>query len=166
MSIRGLIPWHRKGHSHVPSTLAETHRNPLQSLHNELDRTFDDVFQLSTLGQQWFGSGADIWPKIDITDDEREVKIIADMPGMEQNDINVSIEDGILTLKGEKLSESENKETHFSERFYGQFERRIPVGYELDDDKIDAHFANGVLKITLPKSENAKSKMKPIKIRT
>ena len=166
MSIRGLIPWHRRHESYVPSSLAGSRRDPLQSLHNDVDRLFDEVFRLSTSGQQWFGSGSDVWPKIDITDDEKEVRIVADLPGKEQKDIEVSLEDGVLTLKGEKTSETENKGTQFSERFYGRFERRIPIGYELEDDKIDAHFENGVLKITLPKSEKASSKTRRIDIRT
>lgn len=170
MSIRGLIPWHRRNESYSPSALASTRRDPLQSLHNDVDRLFDEFFRLSTSGPQWFGSGSDVWPKIDITDDEKEVRIVADLPGMEQKDIELSMDDGVLTLRGEKTSETENKDkdkgAHFSERFYGRFERRIPIGYELEDDKIDAHFENGVLKITLPKSEKAMSRSKQIEIRT
>lgn len=166
MSIRGLIPWQRRGDSYAPSTLSLVRRDPLQSLHNEVDRMFNEVFRLNASGQPWAGGGAEIWPKIEIADEEKEVRITADMPGMEQKDIDVSLEDGVLTLKGEKRSETENKDLQFSERFYGRFERRIPIGYELDEDKIDAHFDNGVLKIVLPKNESAASKPKRVEIKT
>jgi len=114
----------------------------------------------------WFGSEFDTWPKIDITDEEAAVRIVADLPGMEQKDIDLSINDGVLTLKGEKTAETENKDSKLAERFYGRFERQIPIGYDLDEDKVDAHFENGVLKITLPKSEGSRSRPKSILIRS
>ena len=78
----------------------------------------------------------------------------------------ILLEDGALTLKGEKRSETEDKDKQFSERFYGRFERRIPLGYEVKDDKVDARFRNGVLTVTLPKSEKAQSQVKRIAIKS
>ncbi len=166
MSIRSLMPWHRRSNTYVSDAVAGTRRDPLQSLHEEVDRLFDNVFQFGGAGPQWLGNRSDIWPKIDIADEEKAVRVVADLPGIEQKDIDLSIDDGVLTLKGEKSGEVENKDAQFSERFYGRFERRIPVGYELDEDKIDAKFENGVLTVTLPKSENAQSRPKHITIRT
>jgi HSP20 family protein len=74
-------------------------------------------------------------------------------------------DDDVLTLRGEKRAESEDKERRFSERYYGRFERRIPLGYEVEQDKIDARFKNGVLTIVLPKSERAQSQVKRIAIK-
>ena len=89
----------------------------------------------------------------------------AEIPGLEVKDIDVLLNDGVLTLKGEKRSETEDKEKQFSERFYGRFERRIPLGVEVEEDKVDARFKNGVLSIVLPKSAKAQSEVKRIAIK-
>jgi HSP20 family protein len=70
----------------------------------------------------------------------------------------------VLTLKGEKRSDTEDKDRQFSERFYGRFERRVPLGYDVEEDKVSAAFRNGVLVVTLPKSERAQEKAKRIAI--
>jgi len=94
------------------------------------------------------------------------VKTPAEIPGLEEKDVEVLIDDGVLTLKGEKRSETEDKEKQFSERFYGRFERRIPLGVEVEEDKIDARFKSGVLSIVLPKSAKAQSQVKRIAIKS
>jgi HSP20 family protein len=78
--------------------------------------------------------------------------------------VEVLLDDDVLTLRGEKRSETEDKDRQFSERFYGQFERRIALGTEVEEGKIDARFKNGVLTITLPKTERAQSRAKRIAI--
>lgn len=90
----------------------------------------------------------------------------AEIPGLEEKDIEVFLNDGVLTLKGEKRSETEDKGKQFSERYYGRFERRIPLGTEVKEDQVDAAFKNGVLTITLPKTERAQSQVKRIAIRS
>ncbi len=88
------------------------------------------------------------------------------MPGLEEKDIELVLDDGVLTLRGEKRSETEDKDKQFSESFYGRFERRIPVGREIVEDKIDARFKNGVLNLVLPKTEKAQSQVKRIAIKS
>ncbi|RUX45756.1 Hsp20/alpha crystallin family protein, partial [Mesorhizobium sp. M7A.F.Ca.US.014.04.1.1] len=78
--------------------------------------------------------------------------------------IEVLLDNGALKLKGEKRSETEDKDRQFSERFYGRFERLIPLGYEVEEDKVNAAFKNGVLTVTLPKTERAQAKAKRIAI--
>ncbi len=90
----------------------------------------------------------------------------AEVPGLDEKDIEVLLDDGVLTLKGEKRSETEDKDKQFSERFYGRFERRIPLGVEVEQDKIAARFKNGVLSIVLPKSAKAQSQVKRIAIKS
>jgi HSP20 family protein len=92
--------------------------------------------------------------------------VTAEVPGMEEKDIEVLLDDGVLTLRGEKRSETEDKNRQFSERYYGRFERRIPIGYEIEEDKIDARFKNGVLSVTLPKTAKAQSQAKRIAIKS
>ena len=97
---------------------------------------------------------------------DKEIKVTAEVPGMEDKDIEVLLDDGVLTLRGEKRSETEDKDRQFSERYYGRFERRIPLAYEIEKDKADARFKNGVLSVTLPKTAKAQSQAKRIEIKS
>ena len=168
MSVRDLIPWGRSNGNQLPSVFRDDDRDPFLSLHREMNRLFDDVFRgfdsrLPALGRfSSFGGGG--WPNVEISDSEKEIRVTAEVPGLEEKDIEVMLEDGVLTLKGEKRSETEDKDRQFSERFYGRFERRIPLGYEVEDDKVSAGFKNGVLTVALPKTERAKAKAKRIAI--
>jgi HSP20 family protein len=169
MSVRDLIPWGRNNGNQVPTTFRDGERDPFLSLHREVNRLFDDVFRgfgsnlPSFNGASAFSGG---WPSVEISDGQKEIRVTAEVPGLEEKDIEVLLDDGVLTLKGEKRSETEDKDKRFSERFYGRFERRIPLGYEVQEDKVDARFKNGVLTVTLPKSEKAQSQVKRIAIRS
>ncbi|TIQ95225.1 Hsp20/alpha crystallin family protein [Mesorhizobium sp.] len=169
MSVRDLIPWGRNNGNQVPSVFRDGERDPFLSLHREVNRLFDDVFRglgsgLPSLGGvSAFGAG---WPSVEISDNEKEIKVAAEVPGLDEKDIEVLLDDGVLTLKGEKRSETEDKERQFSERIYGRFERRIPLGYEIEEDKIDARFKNGVLTVMLPKTAKAQSQAKRIEIKS
>ena len=168
MSVRDLIPWGRSNNQ-VPTAFREDDRNPFLSLHREMNRLVDDVFRGFDSGLPAVGSlpsfnGA--WPNVEISDSDKEIKVTAEIPGLEEKDLEVFLNDGVLTLKGEKRSEVEDKEKQFSERFYGHFERRIPLGVEVEEDKIEAQFKNGVLNVMLPKSQKAQSQVKRIAIKS
>lgn len=106
------------------------------------------------------------WPSVEISDGEKEIKVTAEVPGLDEKDIEVLLDDGELILLGEKRSEMEHNDRRFSERFYGRFERRIRVGYEVKENEVDARFRNGVLTVLLPKSEKARSQVKRIDIKS
>ncbi|RSC30033.1 Hsp20/alpha crystallin family protein [Agrobacterium sp. FDAARGOS_525] len=167
MSVRDLIPWGRNNNQ-VPTALRDDDRDPFLSLHREVNRLFDDVFRSFGSGLPAFGSGSvgAGWPSVEISDTDKEIKVTAEVPGLEEKDIEVLLNDGVLTLKGEKRSENEDKDRQFTERYYGRFERRIPVGVEVKDDQVDARFKNGVLTVTLPKTEKAQSQVKRIAIKS
>jgi HSP20 family protein len=167
MNVRDLIPWSRDNNQ-APSSYRGNEQNPFLTLHREMNRLFDDIFRgfeqrLPTSFGNFpaFGGG---WPNVEVTDKDKEILVTAELPGLEDKDIEVLLDDGVLTLRGEKRSESEDKDRQFSERFYGRFERRIPLGYEVDESKVDAGFKNGLLRITLPKSERAQTTAKRIAI--
>jgi HSP20 family protein len=168
MSVRDLIPWNRNNGNQVPGLFRDGDRDPFLSLHREVNRLFDDAFRgfgsnlPSFGGASAFGSG---WPSVEISDGEKELKVTAEVAGLEEKDIEVLLDDGVLTLKGEKRSETEDKDRQFSERYYGRFERSIPLGYEVEPDQVDARFRNGVLTVTLPKTEKAQSQVKRIAIK-
>jgi len=167
MSVRDLIPWGRASNQ-APSVFRDDDRNPFLSLHREVNRLFDDVFRSFDSRLPAFGSLSSFgaWPNVEIFETDKEIKVSAEVPGLEEKDIEVLLDDGALTLKGEKRSETEDKDRQFSERFYGRFERRIPLGVEVEADKIDARFKSGVLSIVLPKSAKAQSQVKRIAIKS
>lgn len=168
MSVRDLIPWGRE-ENRVPSLFRDSERDPFLSLHREVNRLFDDVFRgfdggLPSVGRaSAFGGN---WPSVEISDNDKEIRVTAEVPGMEEKDIEVLLDDGVLTLRGEKRSETDDKDRQFSERYYGRFERRIPIGYEIEEDRIDARFKNGVLSVILPKTAKAQSQAKRIAIKS
>jgi len=165
MSVRDLIPWSRD--TQAPASYRDGERDPLLSLHREVNRLFDDVvrgFDARLPSFSGFSAAGSGWPSVEISDGEKEIRVTAEIPGMEEKDVEVLLDDGVLTLKGEKRSEAENKERQFSERFYGHFERRIPLGIEVEEDKVDATFKNGLLTVTLPKTERAQTRAKRIAI--
>jgi HSP20 family protein len=159
MALRDLIPWN-DGSRNV-AVQRNDGGNPFLALHREMNRLFDDAFRSFDLSP--LGSPAMNWPSVELNETDKEVKVVAELPGLEQNDVEVELADGVLTISGEKKSETEDKERLFTERYYGRFERRIPVD-EVDQDKVAASFKNGVLTVTLPKSPTARQKVKRIAI--
>ena len=166
MNVKDLIPWSRT-ENRAPAAYRDG--DPFIALHREVNRLLDDAFR----GFEGFGVGrfpslvsarATGWPNVEVSETDKEVRVIAEMPGLEEKDVEVLLDDDVLTLRGEKRSETEDKDRQFSERFYGQFERRIALDTEVEEAKIDARFKNGVLTITLPKTERAQSKAKRIAI--
>lgn len=167
MNVRDLIPWSRSNGNQMPNAFRGGEHDPFLSLHREVNRLFDEAFRgfgssLPTLGG--FSAFGGSWPSVEISVSDKEIRVTAELPGLEEDDIEVLFNDGVLTLKGEKRSQAEDKDRQFSERVYGRFERRIPLGYEVQEETIDAHFRNGVLTVTLPKSEAAQSQVKRIAI--
>jgi HSP20 family protein len=127
-----------------------------------MNRLFEDVFagfDLSPFSMdRWNGTTS--WPRIEISESEKEVLVTAELPGLEEKDIQVELENGVLAIRGEKKTETEDKDCLFSERYYGRFARRIPLN-DIDQDKIDASFKNGLLNVTLPKSPTAQQNVTP-----
>ena len=166
MAIRDLIPWGRESNQ-GPNIYRDSDRDPFMALHREMNRLIDDAFRgfetrMPSLGG--FSAAGASWPSVEISDAEKEIRVTAEIPGMDEKDVEVLLDDGVLTLRGEKRSETEDKDKQFSERFYGRFERRIPLGYEVEEDKVNAAFHNGVLTVTLPKTQRAQAKAKRIAI--
>jgi len=101
-----------------------------------------------------------------VAETKNDIVVKAEMPGLDPKDIDISLSDGLLTIKGEKKQEREEKEEnyHLVERSYGSFARSVRLPGEIQSDKISASYKNGVLKVTLPKSEAAKKKEIKIKV--
>ena len=149
----------------VPEKSQEEH--PVVSFQRAVNSLFDDFFKgidIDAQGEK-FGS---FNPKIDMTEDEKSIKVTAELPGIEEKDIEVNLTKNILTVKGEKAQEKEEKgkESYYMERSYGSFQRSIQLPTEIQHDKIDANFKKGVLTITLPKAEIAIQEQKKIKVKS
>jgi HSP20 family protein len=156
MAIKDLIPWNSGGREVGIHRGADV--NPFFTLHREMNRMFEDVFRgydLSPFGPTRALNGPG-WPQIDIDETDKEVRITAELPGLEEKDVSLEIANGVLSISGEKKSESEDTARRFSERYYGRFERRLPLE-DVDEGKVSATFKNGVLTITAPKSAEAKN---------
>ena len=104
------------------------------------------------------------WPSLEVVQSDTDVRVSAELPGLDEKDVEVLVDDGVLTIRGEKKSETEDKDRRFSERYYGRFERAIPLPFAVEEDKAEASFYNGVLTVTLPKSAREKEKAKRIAI--
>lgn len=162
MSVRNLIPWGRRD---LASPSSENAVYPVMSLQREMNRLFDDMFRGFDMGfPADFGSRAfgGAWPRLEVRDEEDAVRVFAEVPGMEEKDVELLIEDGVLIMRGETSSQTEGAENRFSERRYGRFERRIQLGYEIDEDSVKADLKNGVLEVVLPKNKNISSRVKRI----
>jgi len=161
MAVRDLIPRMR---SRVPVSRTES-MNPLAAFHEEMNRLFDDFWRdFDGMGTSLMPSVG--FPRVEVVETEKEVKVEAELPGMEEKDIEVLLHNGVLTLRGERQSANEDKHRRVSERYYGQFERRVVLPAEVDGDKATASFQKGVLTVTLPKTVQAMEDVKRIRINT
>lgn len=146
-------------------SLAERAPEPFGYLRNQINRVFDDFW-----GEPWLGPrnemAAGFWPQVDVTETDKEIKVSAEIPGVEPKDLDVTVEDNMLTIKGEKKYEREEKEKgqYRMERSYGSFQRAIELPAEVDESRAKAEFKKGVLRLTLPKRPGAQSRRKKIPI--
>jgi len=137
----------------------------------EMERLFDEHFgkRLRPLWPErlWRAKGTGISvPAVDLYEEKDEIMVKAELPGIEKSDIQVSLSDHLLTIKGEKKKEEEIREEDYyrSERSYGSFVRNVELPKEVQADKAQASFKNGVLEIRLPKTEEAKKKEVRLKV--
>ena len=134
----------------------------LISIQDEMNKLFDDFFGQRPARGEWTEG---VWsPSVDVSEDKDNVIIKAEMPGMKKEDVKISIQDNVLTLKGEKRQEKEEKDKNYHriERSYGSFCRSFQLPTSVKTDKIKANYKDGVLNISLPKTEEVKPKEIPI----
>lgn len=184
MNIRQLAPWNwfkdeeQSEARSVPVGRAGPRNNqpyytPLSQLHQEIDRMFDRVFSsFSLLSTDWDTRLSQqqnmlLRPNVDITASDKEYTITVEVPGVDEDDVQLELANNALTIKGEKRQESkeENKDYYRIERSYGSFQRVLSLPEDADQDAIDAQFKNGVLTVRLPRKAVAKPKGKVIDIK-
>src|SRR5512137_2264463 len=148
---------------------ARRYADPFSAMRAEMDRVLDSFLGRSFGGFPSLsrsGWGEMLAPSIDLREADKEFVVEAELPGMDEKDVSVTLSNGVLTLKGEKKSEREEKKEnyHLMERNYGKFERSFQVADAVDDDKVKASFEKGVLKVVLPKRPEAMKAEKRIPI--
>ena len=168
MPIKDLIPW-SKSENRVPVRRGED-GNTLLDLRGRINRMFDEVFDQPFGLSPFFDRPdfmGDFAPSLDVSETDKEIAISVELPGIEPEDINISIEHNTLTMSGEKQVDKEEKDKRYyrHERAYGSFYRSIPLPEEVQEDKIDATFKHGVLHVTLPKTAEAQKKSKRIPVK-
>jgi HSP20 family protein len=130
-------------------------------LQNEIDRLFEDF----TRGWPTLARATELVPSMDVTESDREIEITVELPGLEEKDVQVNVADNVLTVKGEKKAEKEEKSKNYRryERSYGSFSRTLELPDGVDASAIKASLANGVLKVTVPKPAPAQVKKIEVK---
>ena len=160
MALTDLIPW---GRNRAPTTTRSGEGgDPFMSLHRDMNRVLDKFARGFGVMAPNDGGWSGAWPHVEVNESDNEVKVVAELPGLEQKDVDVSLNDGVLTLMGDKKSES--KDALYTERWHGHFQRSLSLGPDIDPDKVNASFRNGVLTITLAKRPAAERQVKRIPI--
>ncbi len=160
-----------------PSAQLPQQWEPLERLRREMDRLFDDF-----TGGFWRGSPFDMapfrraeatfrtMPAVDVAETDKAYEITAELPGLDEKNVEVRLANGVLSIKGEKQEEKEEKEEkekdyYRCERSFGSFERSFQVPDDVEENKIEASFKNGILSVTLPKSAEAQKQAKKIEVK-
>jgi HSP20 family protein len=167
MAINDLLPWTKNDRR---LAVRRNQDDSLQQMRNQMDRLFDDFFS-STFSMSPWGDSLDMemgsfLPSVDVHETEKEIQVTAELPGMDEKDIDLSITHNMLVINGEKKSEKEEKgqRSYRSERIYGSFRRSVPLPEGLDENACEAHFKNGVLTVTLPKQTVSSTQAKRIPV--
>lgn len=165
MNIRDLIPWNW-GKRQVPVRREQS--QPLQSLQNDINRAFDSFWRGFDLPWPSTSSAWSIsMPSVDVSESDKEIEVTAELPGIDEKDIDISLAEGVLTIRGEKKSEVEKKEKDYylQERTFGSIERVVPLPDTIDLDSANATFKNCVLTVKLAKKLEAAAATKRITVR-
>jgi HSP20 family protein len=162
-----LIPW--SSARREVSQRRNQGTTSVRNLQTDINRAFEDFWsgmELPMLGRMQTDLDIPL-PNVDVSESDNEVEIVAELPGMKEDDVEVLISDGAVTIRGEKQDEREQRDRGFlvHERTFGQFERVIPLPEGLDLDAAKASFSNAVLRINIPKTEEARESVKRISVR-
>ncbi len=171
MTFKGLAPWRWGGLKRwddEDNGMSPFHRD-LATIHRNMDRLFQEMWS----GKPMRAFFEDTWdmdelvPSIDQSEDEKALHITVELPGMDEDDVNVTLTDNLLIIRGEKKEDKEEEGKDFvrRERCFGSFRRAVSIPENVDESEIKASFKKGVLKIVLPKTEEARKKVKQIPIK-
>jgi HSP20 family protein len=163
MADRNITPWRRRRQE-----LARQSRDPFMALQSEMNRMFDE-FMDRPFGMmpRMAGFDEEFWPTIDVYETDKEIKLTAELPGLDEKDIDISVNNNILTISGKKESDKVDEQSSYyrRERSYGEFHRSIQLPGEVEIDKIDATYDKGILTLSIPKPAESVTATKKIKVK-
>jgi HSP20 family protein len=167
MDFKSLIPWREKSQS---PAMRDDFFDPFVRFRREVDRMFDDFFSdfggraLRPMTGSWHG----VTPMIDVTETAKEMVVTAELPGLDEKDFEVTLSGDVLTIKGEKKAEHEEKsgDAYYMERRFGTFSRSVRLPFEVQDEKVDARYDKGVLTIRIPKPVEVQRAVRRIEVKS
>ena len=160
MALNDLIPWRNN------RGLGQRVQDPFSTLQQEMNRLFDSFWGT---GESRLPQGTAMgfhFPSLDLRETDNGYRVTAELPGLNEDDVEINLRDNSLVISGEKKAEHEGQDENrfYSERSFGRFQRVIPFPVEIDPDKVEAKFEKGVLTIELPKNAKAKEKTRRVAI--
>ena len=164
MTLGSLIPWREK--SQVPAD-REDFYDPFVAFRRDVDRMFDDFFNGSLARLPGFTSLRAVGPNVDVEDNEKEFVVTAELPGLDDKDFEVTLAGDVLTIKGEKRSEHEDRNggSSYVERRFGSFSRSVRLPFEVADEQIDAKYDKGILTVRVPKPAAARRQVRRVEVK-
>jgi HSP20 family protein len=168
MAIGDLVPWRWGSLRSFDDRSFDAFRAEMDSLHRNIDRLFANAWNgdsmPSLLSAPW--TTGNLVPNLDVVDDDKALRVSVELPGMTDKDVTVTVDNRLLTIRGEKKEEKERKDKNLfrSERAYGSFRRTVELPADVDTTKIEAKFKDGVLTIDLPKTKEAQERVKQIPV--
>jgi len=163
MTLHDLVPWTRE--RFAPSRSPAREDNPFLALHREINRLFDDTLR-------GFGApeAARFVPRLDLVENDEEIRVVLEVPGLEQKDVEVTLTGDVLVVRGQKRDRREGADKkerwHLVESRWGAFERAIQLPCEVEGERVKARAEHGVLTVTLPKAASAKPQVRRIEIQS
>jgi HSP20 family protein len=155
--------------SNLPATRRENggQLSPFDALQSQIDRVFNDFTRGFGMPRSLWGDEASPFPSLEMHEEGNKVMLAAELPGVDEKDIDISADGQMLTISGEKKSEYESKEGqgYRTERTYGSFSRSVSLPFEIDPNKVDARFDRGVLKLSIEKPAGAQQSVRKIPIK-
>lgn len=166
MAMKDLVPTLHRKRKHLPS-LHNREADPLAQIQTDMNRLFDELFAVTGAPADWPEFDTPAALRVNVSEDEKEVKVTAELPGMDEKDVHVEMDDNSVTISGEKQEEETEKKRswHRRELRYGSFHRVVALPSQVDGSNAKARFRKGVLTITAPKRE-PKAPRKSIEIQS
>jgi HSP20 family protein len=163
MDFKSLVPWRNNNKAQVPA-VREDFFDPFVTFRREMDRMFDDFF--GGVGRSLQGTQS-LTPAMNVDETEKEVVITAELPGVTEKDVEVNVAGDVLTIKGQKKAEHEEKngDSYYMERRFGSFARSVRLPFEVKDEHAEAKFSNGVLTVRLPKPTEMQKAVRRIEVK-
>src|SRR5262249_6102020 len=159
MELPSLFRWNRPSRA-----LPHRGENPFLAFQREMNHLLEDFWSGSIGESTQVSEWSAFSPRIDVEDTEAEVRVTAELPGLEEKDFQVEVHDDVLTLRGEKHEEREDKAKGWRERSYGTFQRAVALPAEVESDRATAEFKKGVLTVHLPKSAKAQERSRRVPV--